>query len=172
VRYWFLTGILMVTFLLQSVVAAYLSIGGIVPDLLLMLVVSYGLLFGWQVGLGGGILSGLLMDLSTGRFIGAHVLAMGTVGLVAGLVEQKVFKDNILLAPAAGFAGSVGGQTIILTCLAIYGWRLSPIEALRTTVLPEALYDMAISVLIYGQLYKYHLYLKPDPRGTIVLRRR
>ncbi len=169
-RYWFLTGILLVTFLLQSVVATYLSIGGIVPDLLLMLAVSYGLLFGWPVGLAGGLLAGLLMDLSTGRFIGAHTLAMGVVGLVAGLVEQKVFKDNMLLAPVGGFVGSVAGQTIILTCLAIFGWRLSPIEALRTMVLPEALYDTVICALIYGRLYKYYLYLKPDPRGTIVLR--
>lgn len=170
-RYWVLTGILVVTFLLQSVVATYLSIGGIVPNLLLMLVVSYGLLFGWPVGLFGGLLAGLLADLGTGMFIGAHTLAMGVVGLVAGLVEQKVFKDNILLGPASGFVASVAGQTMILTCLGIFGWRLSPLDALRTMVLPEALFDTVVAALLYGQLHKYYLYLRPDPRGTIVLRR-
>jgi rod shape-determining protein MreD len=82
-----LTGLLILAFLMQSVVSTYLSISGITPDFLLAIVVSYGLLFGWEVGLAGGVIGGLLIDLIAGRYIGLHVLAYGTVGVVAGLVE-------------------------------------------------------------------------------------
>lgn len=171
-RYWVLAGLLILGYLLQSVVAIYLAIGGVIPDLLLALVVTYGLLFGPEIGLGAGILAGLLTDLTASRFIGLHILALGAVGLGAGVVEEKVFKDNLLLAPTAGFIASAVKQSITLGALMLFGWRFAPMETLRQTILPAALYDMVVTWIVYGQIYKYYLYLRPDPRGTIVLRRR
>lgn len=170
-RYWVLTGVVVVAFLLQSVVSTYLAIRGITPDILLVVVVSYGLLFGWQVGLGAGVLAGLLVDLTAGRFIGIHVLSLGLVGVLAGVVEEKVFKDNILLAPSGGLVGSVLNQSVLLLCLWLFGWQISFGSTLRATVLPAALYDMALSILVYHWIYKYYRYLRPDPRGTISIRR-
>jgi len=171
-RYWILTGILLLAYLIQSVVAIYLSIGNITPDIVLIVVLSYGLLFGWEVGLIAGVVGGLLVDLTFSRYIGLHILSLGLIGLVAGLVEEKVFKDNQLLAPIAGFVGSLASHIILMTALAFYGWRFDLLESMRTTIIPSALYDMVVAVIIYGRIYKYYLYLRPDPRGTIVLRRR
>jgi rod shape-determining protein MreD len=171
VRYWVLTGLLLLAFLIQSVVADYLAIGGVHPDFLLVLVISYGLLFGWQIGLGAGALGGLLIDLMSGRVIGLHVLSLGVVGLLTGLVEERVFKDNFLLAPTAGWLGSILSHTMALFFHWLFGWEVDLFESFRTVILPAALYDMALAWLIYGQIYKYYLYLRPDPRGTIVLRR-
>ncbi|HLN61283.1 MAG TPA: rod shape-determining protein MreD [Symbiobacteriaceae bacterium] len=170
-RYWVLTGVLILAFLLQSVVSSYLAIGGITPDFLLAVVVTYGLLFGWEVGLVGGVVGGLLIDLIAGRFIGLHVLSYGLVGLVAGLAEARVFKDNILLAPVGGLAGSIVSQTITVLCFWLYGLEVAPLGVLRSTILPAALYDMILTILVYGRIYRYYLYLRPDPRGTIVIRR-
>jgi rod shape-determining protein MreD len=171
VRYTVLTGILVLAYLLQSVVSSYLAIGGITPDFLLVVVVTYGLLFGWEVGLSAGVFGGLLIDLTAGRFIGLHVLSLGVVGVFAGLAEDKIFKDNMLLAPVGGFMGSVASQTIVVFCLWLFGWRVPVLGALRTTILPAALYDMFLAALLYGRIYRYYLYLRPDPRGTIVIRR-
>jgi rod shape-determining protein MreD len=171
VRYWTLAGILLLAFLLQSVVSSYLAIGGITPDFLLVVVVTYGLLFGWEVGLAAGVIGGLLIDLITPDFIGRHVLSYGVVGLVSGMMEGRVFKDNLLLAPVGGLIGSVASQLIIVFCFWLFGREVDPIGALRKTLLPAALYDMALTILVYSRIYKYYLYLKPDPRGTIVIRR-
>lgn len=170
-RYWVLTGILVAAFLLQSVVANYLRFFGVSPDLLLVVVVSYGLLFGWEVGLVAAIIGGLLYDLTFGWYVGAHVLALSVVGVIAGLVEEKVFKDNILLAPSAGFVGTVVGQLIVWVIMWMFGRPVTLWESLRQPILPAALYNMILCTLVYGRIYKYYLYLKPDPRGTIVLRR-
>lgn len=170
-RYWVLTGLLVLAFLLQSVVSSYLAIGGITPDFLLAAVVTYGLLFGWEVGLASGIIGGILVDLIAARFIGLHVLSYGVVGLVSGLMEGRVFKENLLLAPVGGLVGSVASQMIVVFCFWLYGLEVAPLGALRSTLLPAALYDMVLTILVYGRIYKYYLYLRPDPRGTIVIRR-
>jgi rod shape-determining protein MreD len=171
VRYWVLAGIIVVVFLLQSVMATYLSVAGITPDFLLVMVVIYGLLFGWPVGLGAGVLGGLLLDLSTSRFIGLHLLALGTVGLLAGFVEEKVFKDNLLLAPTGAMVGSILSQSIVLACLWLFGWEMQAGGVYRAVILPSALYNTFWALLLYSWTYKNYLYLRPDPRGTIELRR-
>lgn len=170
-RYWVLTGILLLAFLLQSVVSHYMALWQVSPDFLLAVVVTYGLLFGWEVGLAAGVIGGLLVDSIGGLFIGRHILAYGLVGLGAGAVEGRVFKDNFLLSPIGGLLGSIAGQTILVLCLWLFGQEVASLAVLRTRILPAALYDMVITILVYGRIYRYYLYLRPDPRGTIVIRR-
>jgi rod shape-determining protein MreD len=172
VRYWAVTGILLLAFLLQSVVSNYLAIQGIAPNFLVATAATYGLLFGWEVGLAGGMAGGLLLDLMSGNLVGLHVLSYGVVGLLAGLVEPRVFKENMLLGPVAGLVLSIVSQTIEVTCRWLFGAAVSPWDSLRFTLLPAALYDMVITALVYSRIYKHYQYLKPDPRGTIVLWRR
>lgn len=170
-RYWVLVGLVILVFLLQSVVSSYLAIGGISPDLVLVVVLTFGLLFGWEVGLGAGILGGLLIDLNAGRIIGLHVLSLGSVGLATGMMEEKVFKENFLLAPTAGLIGSIVAKSIALAVLWLFGWQGQFFESFHNAILPAALYNMVLATLVYGQVYKYYLYLRPDPRGTIIVRR-
>ena len=170
-RYWILSLLLLLAFLVQSVFGSYLSISGIAPNVVLTVVVAYGLLFGWEVGLVSGVVGGLLLDLMAGRFIGIHVLSLGVVGLMVGLVEEHVFKDNILLAALGGLAGSLVSQGLVVLSLWLFGWQISFFGSLRSTFLPAAFYDMLLCVLLYSRIYKYYQYLRPDPRGTIDLRR-
>lgn len=164
-----LAGVLLVSFLVQSVLAHFLAINGIVPNVVLVVVVAYGLLFGPEVGLGAGLIGGLLLDLVFSQYVGLRLLALGTVGLGMGLVEERVFKDNLLLGSMGGLAGSFVGQSIVLVVLWIFG-RLITIDEFRTLV-QAAVYDLFLCTLVYRSLYKNYRYLRPDPRGTIVLRR-
>lgn len=170
-RHWVLAGILLLAFLVQSVFGGYLTIRGIAPNVVLVVVVVYGLLFGWQMGLAAGVLGGLLLDLNTSQLIGSHVLALAAVGLLVGLVEEGVFKDNLILPLAGGIAGSLLGQTILVGCMWLFR-RSYPLGDLRAALFPTALYDVILCVLVYTRVYKYYRYLRPDPRGTIILRRR
>lgn len=168
-RYWVLVTILVSTFLIQTVFGSFLVINQTAPNLVLVVVIVLGLLFGWQVGLGAGVVGGLLLDLVAAQYVGLRLLAFGTVGLSVGLVEDRVFKDNLLLGAAGGLVGSVIGQSIVLLILWIFG-RPVTMDELRTLSL-AAVYDMFLCLVIYRALYKNYRYLRPDPRGTIVLRR-
>lgn len=169
-RYWVLAGILLLAFLMQSVLGPFLAVRGVVPNVVLVVVVAYGLLFGWQVGLGAGVMGGLLLDLTAGQLIGSHLLSLAVTGLLVGLVEEHVFKDNILLAALGGIVGSLVGQTVMVGCIWLFR-RSFALTDFRDTLLPAAIYDMILCILVYGRIYRYYRYLRPDPRGTIVLRR-
>lgn len=168
-RYWVLAGILLFAFLVQSVLGHFLAINQIAPNVVLVVIVAYGLLFGPEVGLVAGLIGGLLLDLTFSQYVGLRLLTLGSVGMAVGMVEERVFKDNLLLGSVGGLIGSVMGQTIVLLILWIFG-RLITMDEIRTLGL-AAVYDMVFCTIVYRALYRNYRYLRPDPRGTIVLRR-
>lgn len=170
-RYWALAVILLLSYLVQSVMGPFLAIGGVVPNIVLVVVIVFGLLFGSRVGLAAGIAGGLLIDLTLGQLIGSHLLSLGTVGFVVGQVEDRVFKDNLLLAVLGGVIGSFIGQVVLICCIWLFLRAVSWVD-FKETLLPSLVYDTVLCVLIYSRIYKYYRYLRPDPRGTIVLGRR
>lgn len=167
-RFWPLLGILAGAVLLQTTLAPYLTVRGLIPDLLLAVVVTYGLLFGLEAGLFAGMGAGLLLDVAGGRLVGLSVLSLGVAGLLAGVVEQRVYKDNLLLPVIAGFLASVGRELITaLVLITISAWEFSLWERLWQLILPGALYNALICVIIYFRILRHYHYFRPDPRGQI-----
>ncbi|HZV11866.1 MAG TPA: rod shape-determining protein MreD [Candidatus Kapabacteria bacterium] len=79
--------------LLQLLLVRYTSIGGVTPDLLLILVVWLAISNGQLSGVIGGFIIGLVMDGITGDVMGTNALSKTIVGFVAGYFfnENKVY---------------------------------------------------------------------------------
>nr|PZN73946.1 MAG: rod shape-determining protein MreD [Bacillota bacterium] len=170
-RYWVVAAIVVAAYLVESVLGPFLAIGGAAPNVVFVVGVTLGLLFGWQVGLGAGFAGGLLLDLTVGQLIGSHALAGALVGFVAGLVEERVFKDNLLLPLIGGVVGSVLGQSVVFACLLLFGRHVS-LSEFSGRLLPAAAYDTVLCALVYWRVFRLYTFIKPDPRGVIVLRYR
>lgn len=171
-RYWALLAILGLAFLLETTVSGFLSIQGVHPNLLLGTVVSLGLLFGPEVGLLSGALAGLLLDVEFGRYVGLQLLTLALPGLLVGLAEQRVIKESLLLPLVAGLVASLLSQGLTVLIMAFFGWQAPVLTTLRTSVLPAAVYNAIVTLLIYGRIYRLYKYLRPDPRGAIQFIRR
>lgn len=161
----------LVAAIFQMTLAPYLRIGGAMPDLIVVITVASGLLFGWRVGMGVGATAGLLVDLAFGRLIGMQILAYGLLGWVCGLTEEKVFKDNWILPSLGGLAGSILVQSFALGVLLLFGRTFDVWQEFRTVILPNSLYNLILTAFAYHQLLRVHHYIRPDPRGTMALRR-
>ncbi|MEK7709261.1 MAG: rod shape-determining protein MreD, partial [candidate division NC10 bacterium] len=141
--------------LAQGSVAPALRIGGVAPDVPLILTVLLGLNRGPEVGCLSGFAVGLLQDVAAGGFVGAQALTKALVGFVAGLIGERLWVSNplvqvpglVLLTLAEGF-----GRYWLLQLLhfpAAFG------DVMLHVVLPQALYNgflgaagvLALSVL-------------------------
>lgn len=169
-RYGHLLGVLGAAFLVQTTAASFVRLWGVVPDVLLAVVVSYGLLFGPIVGLGAGVAAGAALDVAIGRLMGLHVLTLGLAGLVAGQAERFVVKENVLLPLVGGAAGGLLTGGLTLGILLYFGWPLSPAQALRETILPGAILSGGLTTLVYLWLLGRYTYFRPDPRGAVAVR--
>ncbi len=128
--------------------------GNIVPDLILIMVISYSLLRGPDEGLFFGLAAGLFLDLVAGGVIGIQTLSKSFAGFSAGLLEKTIFKDNLLVPVIATFVGTLVFESLsVLMHLSFHGnyhFGLLLISA----ILPLALYNAAFAPVIYRLFLK------------------
>jgi rod shape-determining protein MreD len=104
--------IVLLAVILQISFFSYLSILGVTPDFLGVVIVSLGLLGGAVVGAVCGFATGLLIDSLLLQTLGVSSLVLLTVGYLAGRVREG-FELQGLLVPAALAAGlTVVGASI------------------------------------------------------------
>lgn len=133
---------------LQSTVIPVLSIGGVRPDLVLVVVVSAALTAGRETGLICGVFGGLLQDLlSVGPF-GYNTLSKMLLGFLVGLYERKVNQGSLLLPLLAVAAATVGAAVLAVVFLLAYGQERQ-IASLLVQVLPATAYHILLAVPVH-----------------------
>ncbi|HEX3015082.1 MAG TPA: rod shape-determining protein MreD [Desulfobacteria bacterium] len=83
---------------LQSTLFNFLKVGGVKPDLVLLLVIYFAFTNGPVKGALLGLGLGLLEDFFIGYYFGMNALALLVSGFVAGWFETVMYKENIFIA--------------------------------------------------------------------------
>mgnify|MGYP003940386201 CR=1 FL=1 len=115
------------------------------PDLVLLLVVMWGLLGGPVQGGIVGALGGLVVDLFSGRFIGMGILTKGLVGVLVGWLEPRFFKDNLIVPVTFSVCATLGEQLLYWLLLSAFGWGPPFDYVLFRIIVPTVLFDAVIA---------------------------
>lgn len=144
---------ILVGFILQSTVFQALSIGSIVPNILLIFTVSLGFMRGKKSGLWIGFFCGILMDVFYGYLLGFHALIYLCVGYAAGCCCKVFYGEEIrvpLMLVAAGdllYGGMVYGIQFLMR------GRIQFFYYLRRIIIPEMIYTVLVTVVLYKVLF-------------------
>lgn len=133
----------------QSTLIPALSIGGIRPDFVLVVVVSAALAEGSETGVLCGVLGGLLQDLLSAGPFGINTIAKMLIGWGVGFYERKVNKGNLLLPLLAVTAGTIGATAVSAGFLLAYGMGAG-IPALTMRMLPTVAYHILLAAPIHA----------------------
>jgi rod shape-determining protein MreD len=147
-------GVIIVTIVIQSTVLPLITIKGVYPDLLMVIVVSYSLLSGKEKGMGIGFFSGLLQDLAFGNIFGINTLAKMAVGYIFGLAERKVFKEKVLLPVVATAVATLLHSLVGAVVLFLLGYKFDIVTSLMNNVLPLMGYNVMIAIPIHHVVYR------------------
>ncbi|NLJ33738.1 MAG: rod shape-determining protein MreD [Firmicutes bacterium] len=143
--------------ILQSTLLATFSPWGLIPDLILIYVVSTALIRGSNEGALWGFFAGLGLDLISSGFLGLHCLLKMVLGFFIGLVEEKIFKDNLLLPVLVLFAATLVHELLFLLFAASYKQlEVRFLPALSTIILPLSLYNALLSPFFYAKLLSWY----------------
>jgi len=139
---------------LQSTLFHFFKIGGVKPDLILVIVLLSAFFKGERLGAVLGFIYGILEDLIVGRYIGIQALTKMTAGYAVGVLGKKLFQDN-LISPLIGvFIGSIIHgclYTVVLFCLGFYSGN--PIHNF-IPIIHITFYNLLISlVFCWGHFY-------------------
>lgn len=136
-------------FLLQTCLFTNFSMGGIVPNLILMVTSIYGFMHGEKAGIITGFLLGIIYDISFGDVIGLHAIILTYIGFLNGqfygIFYPEDIKLPIILTVSSDF--TYGILCYIFTFL-LRG-RLNIGYYLLHVILPEVLYTLILTIIIY-----------------------
>jgi rod shape-determining protein MreD len=143
-----------ILFLLQCAVFPKFNLGGIVPNLLIVLICSVGFMRGEKEGMVVGFFSGLLLDIFFGNLLGLNALLLLYVGYLNGQFCGLFYAEDIRLP-----------MTLIMTSEFTYGFffyvfsflirgRLNLGFYMTHIILPEVLYTIIISIFLYPIILK------------------
>lgn len=151
--------LILLTFILQGTVFQTLSIASIAPNLLLILTVSFGFMRGKREGLFTGFFCGLLVDIFYGNLIGFYALLYMYIGFLNGFL-YKVFYDEDIKVPMVLVAVSdIAYGVIVYGLQFLLRGRLDFFSYLRHIILPEMVYTVLLTVILYRIFYRLNHWL-------------
>lgn len=148
--------------LLQSSFLPHLFRGGLKPDLVVMLVISWGLLRGVKEGLLWAFIGGLALDLLSATPLGFSALLLTLLILLTSLGQKSVYRANILFPLAIIFLATLGYNLTLLFAWQLLGRPALWWESLREVLLPTALLNILVMFPLYPLLYWLHRRIGPE----------
>lgn len=156
--------VIVITLVIQATLLPLITVGGVRPDLLLLVVVSAGLLLGREQGVGMGFFAGLLQDLASGNIFGVSVLSKTAVGYIAGHMERKVFKEKVLLPLLAVLVATVFNNAVMIVLLVFFGFKVDVRTAVDNTLFVLG-YNAVLAIPVHQLVYRLAKSELPDPNG-------
>jgi len=152
--------LIIVCFILQSTVFQTLSLASISPNILLIITASLGVMRGEKSGLFVGFFSGLLIDIFFGSLLGFHALLYMFIGYGNGLFHRMFYDEDIKM-PMIWIALSelVYGFSVYFFMFLMRS-KFDFIYYLTHIILPELIYTVAITILMYRPIRRYNDFLE------------
>ncbi|WP_455715871.1 rod shape-determining protein MreD [Anaerosporobacter sp.] len=141
--------VIIVCFLLQSTVFQSLAIAGVVPNLLLIVTVAAGYMHGRTNGIYVGLACGLLVDICYGDVIGLFGLMYMCIGYLNGYAHKIYFTMPIILVSISDFLYGF----FYYVFLFLLRNRLNILFYLKRVILPELIYTVVVSIVLYKILH-------------------
>lgn len=145
--------LILAAFLLQTTVFSWIPYLNAVPNMLLILTFSLGVLHGSLYGLAVGCVCGLLLDLTGSDVMGYHALVLMYLGYLNGKLYQIVTPDTLLLPVLLALGNEAAYHAYIYLFSFLLKNRLELGEYLTNVILPEMILTLVLTVVVYGCCY-------------------
>ncbi|NLL72632.1 MAG: rod shape-determining protein MreD [Clostridiales bacterium] len=150
---------IIICFVLQSSLYQFFNLANVMPNLLLILVVSTAYMRGRVSGLVIGFFSGLLLDIMFGNLFGLYALFLMMIGYLVGYAYKIYSKDDyalpLLLIAIANFVY----QFLYYIFEFLLRGKLDFLFYMRTIIIPEIIYSVAVATVMYKLLHIINNYL-------------
>ena len=138
--------------LLQTVLLSRVNLWGARPDLMLLVVFVWAVVRGVDEGLVWGFIGGLIVDLLSGGPLGATVLALLSVVLLAGQPWGQGLSSAVVRLLLPAFLGVIVYHLILLLILGFTGHAVDWGFAVLRVAAPSALLNTVLAPFVQQPL--------------------
>lgn len=145
---------ILICFILQCSVFGSLAFAGIIPNLMIILTSAFGFMRGETEGLLIGFFCGLLADIFFGEFLGFYALLMMYIGYVNGKFSRIFYPEDIKLPLVLIILSDLSYGIICYVLTFMLRSRLQFVYYFTHIILPETLYTIVVTLLLYPAVLK------------------
>jgi len=144
--------ILLIANVLQSTLFDIIRIRGIGPNLSVIIIVSFALLRGSKEGAIIGFAAGLLADIIFGVSRGYLALIGACIGYFCGKFNKDFYSENLVLPFMLTLISTIVYGLAVSLPFILRG-KLNYIYFIKDIILPETIYTMILSIIVYQIVY-------------------
>lgn len=152
--------IILLCFTLQSTIFHFFELANVVPNLILIVTMSFGLMRGRKEGLLVGFFSGLLVDIFFGSVLGPYAFIYMTIGYLNGFFHRIYYVEDVLLPMIMITLNEFVYNFIIYIIYFLLRNKIHFPIYFKTIILPEMIYTIVITLFFYKILVRINLRLK------------
>ena len=142
--------LIVLCYVLQVSVFSYFKMAGIIPNIMLILVVSFSLMRGQTEGMLLGFFAGLVVDIMGGQDLVLYALIFTCMGYGNGFFNQIFYANNILLPLAMILGNSIAYNFVMYVCGFLLRNRTDFLFYLIHVMLPEVVYTFFVALFLYN----------------------
>jgi rod shape-determining protein MreD len=150
VRYWFGGLFVLVLALLQTSTVEQITVLGVTPNLMLVLLVCWLVVRGLDDVLPMIALAGIILGFIGLQSPGIVLLALLPLAALGVVRELHVIDSEMLLVLALALTGTVAYESVMLLGVMATGGGLNPVPAITNVILPAAVVNAAMAPAVYA----------------------
>ena len=147
--------LILLFYLIQVTFGNAIGIGGITPNLLIILPVLFGFFKGRNEGMLVGFLSGVMYDLFFSSLFGFSALVFVYIGYFSGIFYKEYEKVEVLIPLAMIMASDFVFEFLSYIGNFLLHNRLNVDFFLRRFIMPEVVYTLVVALVLYYPLMKF-----------------
>ena len=158
--------IIIVCFLLECTLFQHLAFASITPNLLIVVTSSFGFMRGKKEGMMVGFISGLLIDIMFSELIGFYALIYTLLGYANGFFRKIFYADDIKLPLILIATSDFLYGNIVCIFMFIMRSRFHYFYYLRTIIIPELIYTILITIVLYQIILRIDQKLESEEKRS------
>lgn len=155
-----------ISYILQTTVFTKLELAGVVPNFLIIITTSFGLMRGSKYGMGVGFVCGLVLDCFSGSYFGIYLLIYLYMGFLSGLFKRMFYGDDIKLPLALIAANDIIYGILIYLIMFLPRKRFAFGYYFFNTIIPEAVYTILLSIVVYYIVLRVNQWFDKDNKRS------
>lgn len=152
--------IIILNMVLQPVVFGNLAFKGIVPNIFIVTIVSFGLLRGKIEGAIIGLILGLLQDILYGEVVGLYAIIYMNIGYVTGFLYRNFYRDSLLIPIGVITLADLIQNIVIYFFTFLFRGRLNVGRYFVQIMIPEIIYTLFVGFILYRIYYMINVYVE------------
>ena len=136
-------------FILQSTVFPAISLGGVVPNIFIIIASTYGFMRDETEGLLAGFFCGILCDVFYGNILGFYALLYMMIGFINGKFSRIFYPEDIKLPMALITLSELSFSTVCYILLFLLNGRFNVLWYFMHLILPELIYTILVTLVLY-----------------------